>query len=645
MFQKFGEIALPIPVAETFTYELKGPGFEPGMLLDLRFRKKQMQGILLRIHGEVPAFATESIESPGPIVVTADQMVLANWMADYYLAGPGEALSKMFPAPARRNAKAKKVEKKVTRPANFAPRHVLNAEQARAFSDILSMSREGKRKHLLQGITGSGKTEVYVHLLAHILKSGGSAILIVPEISLTLQMVERLRAVFGDEIALLHSGLKPKERWETYASVLKKERRIAVGTRSAIFAPMRPNLIIIDEEHDGSYKEHSTPRYDARFIAAHLADLYGATLVQGSATPRLESKVTAQIHLLNARATGASLSGVEIVSAQESHLSVQLFDALKGALSRKEKSILLLNRRGYYPFLYCKQCKESIQCPRCSVTLPLHKNGYLICHYCGFSRPDDGKCDRCSSPVKRLGLGTQRMEEILLQLFPEARIERLDTDSARNAAVTECIGRFLGGEIDILLGTQMIAKGLDSPDLTVVGVLKADQGLLMPDFRAAERTFALLTQVAGRAGRSKAGRVIFEAMDTDHPILKLAANQDYEAFYKNEIEDRRSAFYPPFSRIARLLIRSEDETESENDAKELAKMLTSTGIFSGGDPDLLGPAPAPIYRVNEQYRNHMIIKATDFDAVHSVLKSVLPVFRKTQKKSYLEIDLDPVDLL
>ncbi|MBL8021628.1 MAG: primosomal protein N' [Leptospirales bacterium] len=643
MFKTFGDIALPIPVAETFTYELKGSGYEPGMLVDLKFRKKQTQGILLKVHNAQPEFETEAIESPGPVVVTEDQIALALWMAEYYLAGPGEALSKMFPAPSRSKHKEAK-QGRAKKQGMSAPRHVLNAEQADAFSKIISLSKAGERKHLLQGITGSGKTEVYVHLLAHSMQNGGRAILIVPEISLTLQMVERLREVFGDEIALLHSGLKPKERWEAYASVLRNERRIAVGTRSAIFAPLRPDLIIIDEEHDGSYKEHSTPRYDARFIADHLSDLYGATLVKGSATPRLESKVTATIHTLSARATGAALSGVEIVSATESHLSVQLFEALKTALSRKEKSILLLNRRGYYPYLYCQQCKESIQCPRCSVTLPLHKSGLLICHYCGFSRPDDGKCDRCHSPVKRLGLGTQRMEEILLQLFPDARIERLDTDSARNSGVTECIGRFLAGEIDILLGTQMIAKGLDSPDLTVVGVLKADQGLLMPDFRAAERTFALLTQVAGRAGRSKAGRVIFEAMDMDHPILKLAADQDYEAFFKGEIEDRRNAFYPPFSRIARLLVRSEDEMSSERDAARLADELRATGIFST-DPDLLGPAPAPIYRVNEQYRNHMIIKATRFEVVHATLKSILPGFRKTQKNSYLEIDLDPVDLL
>ncbi len=643
MFQRFADVWPGLPIAESFTYRVPGSMIEavrPGTIVRVPFRGKIEMAVVVREHGEEPSIKTEEISWAGPVVVNERQIDLAAWVSRQYFSGPGEAIFKMFPdPPARRGAQKNKKDQE------FKTAHTLNAEQRAAF-DAISSSRGqelARRIHLLEGITGSGKTEVYIHLIESVLRSGGCAMFIVPEISLTIQALARLRAAFGDEIALLHSGMRPAERWQSYESLLTGRRRITMGTRSAVFSPLAPDLIIIDEEHDGSYKEHSAPRYDARSVALEIAKREGSIVVLGSATPRLESRSAAQRHVLSSRATGADLSQVEIVPATESHLSPTLFAAMKEALSRKERVLLLLNRRGYFPYLYCKTCRKTIECPNCSVTLPLHRDGILKCHYCGYSRRDDGKCDRCASPVKRLGMGTQRMEEVLLGLFPEARVERIDTDSARGTAVQDCIARFLSGEIDILVGTQMIAKGLDSPDVTVVGVLKADQGLAMPDFRSAERTFALLTQVAGRAGRgAKQGRVFFEALDAEHPILELARHQDYEAFYSREIEDRREAEYPPFCRLIRLLVRSEDEARSEQEADRLHAMLEAV---ADSETKILGPAPAPIYRVNEQYRNHILIKTRDFERVHDRLAEILPEFRRTLKKGYLEIDVDPVDLL
>lgn len=642
MFDRFADVWLGIPLDGPLTYRIP-PSMDvtPGSLVRVPLRGEIEKGVVRSIHTSAPDYEVRDILQAGPVVVTEAQMDLAAWVAEEYFSGPGEAIFKMFPDPPARLSKPASIDHR----SIFRPAHDLNDEQAKAYNGILA-SRSGnleERIHLIEGITGSGKTEVYIHLIRAILTSGGSALLIVPEISLTVQIQRRLKDVFADEVAVLHSGMKPKDRWNSYKSVLEGQRRIALGTRSAIFAPLNPGIIIIDEEHDGSYKEHSSPRYDARAVAVQIAKKSGSLVVFGSATPRLESRSLKNVHRLKARATGAQMSSAQIIPATESHLSPPLFAAMKEALSKQEKVLLLLNRRGYFPYLYCKSCRKTVQCPKCSVTLPLHRDGNLRCHYCGYSRPDDGKCDRCKSPVKKLGMGTQRMEEVLLSLFPDARIERIDTDNARGEAVQDCISRFLAGEIDILLGTQMIAKGLDSPNVTVVGVLKADQGLAMPDFRSAERTFALLTQVAGRAGRADLpGRVFLEALDPEHPVLLMAQKQDYSHFYETELEDRKAAMYPPFCRLIRLLVRGVDESESERDSVKLGELLAG---LPGKSTVVLGPAQAPIYRVNEQYRNHILIKTNDFELVHSALRGILPSFRKSLSKTYLEIDVDPVDLL
>lgn len=655
MFDRYCDVAVGLPFDELLTYRALADT-EPGMLVTVNVRGRHESGIVVRVHGQEPPVRALDLVEQSLRVLSPAQIDLGFWMSDTYYCGPGEAMAKMFPDPVRAPARKKKTKQEASPAlirgtndpafsgsAGYRTEHELNEEQARTFHAILAAG-PGSR-HLIQGITGSGKTELYIHLIREMLGRGESCILLVPEIALTVQMVGRLTRVFGAQIALLHSALTARERWNAYRSLLAGECRIAVGTRSAVFAPVKPGMIILDEEHDGSYKEHSSPRYDARSIAAYYCEKFGTIAVHGSATPRLESRQFSHIHYLSARASGADLSRVEIVQSSESDLTGALFSALKENFETRQKSILLLNRRGYFPYLYCKSCRETQKCPRCSVTLPLHKSGKLVCHYCGFTRADNGKCLTCGSLLKKLGMGTERMEEILLGLFPGAVVERLDTDTARGAAVQDCISRFLAGGIDILLGTQMIAKGLDSPDVTLVGVIRADSGLALPDFRAAERTFALLTQVAGRSGRVKKGRVIFEAIDPENQILRLAAEQNYEAFYRQELEERRLSFYPPFSRILRLLVRAREEQIAETEAERLFAMLSREPSLQGPGIQLLGPAPAPLERLNDYYRHHMIFKAENIDAIAPSVRRIAREFRGTQKKSYLEIDPDPVDLL
>jgi len=631
----------------------------PGMRIEAPFHGSLNEGIVCEITREAPDVEifdiTRTVDTVP--VLTSYQIELASWMAEHYMASLGESLYKMLPAGRRQPAAHRKTK------TQAAARHVLNEEQAKVFGIIkeeIGADHGGKVPvHLIHGITGSGKTEIYIHLILETLARGKGAILLVPEISLTVQMVSRLEEVFRGDLALLHSALTGSVRFGGYISLLRQEKRIAGGTRSAVFAPVKdPGIIIIDEEHDGSYREHSAPRYDARQVAWKRCQDQGAILVLGSATPRLESRAYALrnpqfYHTLAGRATGARLAKVEIVpsSANDIPVSPLLADRIDSCLKKKEQVLLLLNRRGYIPYLYCKSCQLSLSCPNCSVTLNLHNNGMLVCHYCSFSRPDNGLCDRCGSKVRKLGSGTQKLEEYLLRLFPDIILERLDTDSSAYEDVSNAIRRFVDGEIQILVGTQMIAKGLDAPNVTLVGVLQADQGLYMPDFRAAERTFSLLTQVAGRSGRgSVSGSAIFEALNPENPILQYAARQDYEAFYDDEIKNRKALLYPPFSRVLRLLVRSEEESESQKQTERLAGLLKDRLRFqdpaTGLLPQILGPVPAPIFKIHGQYRSHLIIKTDRMNDLRSALYKLTDDFKKSLgEKSHLEIDFDAVDLL
>lgn len=662
-----------LPLNQTFTYRIddeQKSRLLPGMRIVVPFHGKNEEAIALTLHNQpvdYETYAVQEIIDDEP-VLNSTQLELGIWISEYYMAGTGETLFKMFPVgkrkPARRNrnpADISETKKQLT--------HTLNEEQQQIYDLIIKDMNFGNGErgevtpvHLVEGVTGSGKTELYIRLLLSALEQNKEAILLVPEISLTIQLVERLRAIFGEELALLHSGMKNSERFASYMSLIRKEKRIAVGTRSAIFAPLENiGLIIIDEEHDSSYKEHSSPRYDARQAALKRAGNSAGVLVLGSATPRVESRYLAVNHMktgefqfhahrLKKRATGASLPHVRIIQAPPDDIpfSGSMAREIELNLKNGEQTILLMNRRGYAPFLYCEKCKKAVSCPRCSVTLTYHMDGRAVCHYCGFTEHNSDRCGVCGGPLKKRGTGTQKLEDYLLNLFPRARIERLDTDAARDGAILqEVITRLIDGELDILVGTQMIAKGIDAPNVTLVGVLQADSRIALPDFRAYERTFSLLTQVAGRAGRAeKPGRVLMEALNPEGELLQLASRQDYDTFYNEEIVTRREMQYPPFLRLIRLLYRSEERNVAEQHMMELAGALQKV-LEKKGSVDshtILGPVPAPIERMNEKFRFHIIIKTKRMKELRNILAELLPRFRG-KNDSYLEIDFDPVDLL
>ncbi len=479
---------------------------------------------------------------------------------------------------------------------------------------------------LLFGVTGSGKTLVYLEAIRHALAEGRGAILLVPEIALTPQTVSRVRGVFGDDVAVLHSGLSDGERADAWRALRRGERRVAVGARSAIFAPVRDlGVIVVDEEHEASYKNGEAPRYHAREVALVRARLEGARLILGSATPSPESMHRVGPRLrrvdLPERAGAQPLPPVELLDmrvAERLHeagpvpWSTRLDQEVLGALAREEQVLLLLNRRGYAATLQCSACGHVRQCDRCSISLTVHQAPPgLRCHYCGRDAPIPSACPECGGAVQRMrGIGTQQLERFLVTRFPEARLARmdLDTTSAKwsHQAILDRVGR---GEVDILLGTQMIAKGLDFPNVTLVGVIDADTGLHLPDFRAAERTFQLIAQVAGRAGRGpRGGRVIVQTRNPDHYALTTAARHDTEAFLRAELAQRVSPAYPPTVALVNLVISGEEELAVADAAGEVAHWCTGLVQAQRLPIDVLGPAPCALARIKGRWRWHVALR-------------------------------------
>jgi primosomal protein N' (replication factor Y) len=538
----------------------------------------------------------------------------------------------------------------------------LTGEQSLALGRLRALAEARLfRVALLHGVTGSGKTELYLQLSALVLASGRRVLMLVPEIALTPAVLSLFRQMFAERVAIQHSGLSDGERHDQWQRIRRGEIDVVVGTRSAIFAPLdRVGLIIVDEEHDGSYKQEESPRYNARDVAIVRGQRANALVVLGSATPSMESyhnAVTGKYEriVLEQRVLGRPLATVTVVDMREEYaaagpdvvLSRALTQALEARLERREQALVLLNRRGFATSVFCRQCGGTIDCPNCSVSLVVHGEGRsrrAQCHYCNYSAQVPGACPLCAAPyLEQAGFGTERVEAEIRGRFPEARVARMDRDAIRRkGALGSLLSRFSDGEIDILVGTQMIAKGHDFPRVTVVGVISADVGLGVADFRASERTFQLLTQVAGRAGRGEEpGEAIIQTLYPDHYSVQLACRQDYPAFYERELRFRQAMRYPPAVSVINAIVRGRTFAAAMDDAAALAARMRQRE--EPGEFRVLGPAPAPLGKLRGEYRAQVLVKSPNRRKMREALQAAIADRPELARRT--TIDVDPLSVL
>ncbi|MEO6864774.1 MAG: primosomal protein N' [Gemmatimonadaceae bacterium] len=748
------EVALPVPLFQTFVYSLDGEydhEARVGSRVLVSFRKRQEIGIVVALDAMSPArgvVKAVSVIPDGEPALDDSLLALAQWISDYYVVPVGLVLRTMLPAlltgaaqpqPSQKTRRVVRIRDDIPtllqREKAFArapqqralfelieslggatsvehlleqlqfspsvlkgleqralitierervgrdpfamrigrvePRHVPSPEQSAVIGRMKS-ARSGE-VFLLHGVTGSGKTLVYIELLREIVeRQGKTAIVLVPEIALTPQTVDRFRAVFGDDVAVLHSALSDGERYDAWLALKRGEKRIAVGARSAVFAPLS-NLgaIIVDEEHESSYKQGETPRYHARAAAIVRATQAGATVVLGSATPSLESWTSAvaekfTLLTLPDRVGGATLPAIAVVDLRKALpaaapqageddyqrvVTAPLDAALHTRLERREQSILLLNRRGYSAFVQCETCGNVATCPNCSITLTYHRSPErLVCHYCMHQEEPQRACKRCGGvTLRRRGLGTQQVERLICERFPSARIARMDVDTTSGKwAHAEILDRVGAGEVDILLGTQMIAKGLDFPNVTLVGVIDADVGINLPDFRASERCFQLLSQVAGRSGRgAKGGEVIIQTRVPTHHAVKYAVSHDYATFVAEELAGRVQPPYPPNNRLANIVFSGNNESSVADlaiaGAAWLRRLLRSR---EGAGLTIVGPAPSAVERIKTRWRWHVLLKSEHPHELTRVGRYFLERFAVPARDGLrVTFDRDPVTLL
>jgi primosomal protein N' (replication factor Y) (superfamily II helicase) len=531
----------------------------------------------------------------------------------------------------------------------------LTEEQSAAIKPILTaLSQKEHVVFLLYGVTGSGKTEIYLQSIQRVLEDGREGIVLVPEISLTPQMVNRFKGRFGDQVAVLHSGLSVGEKYDEWRKIQRKEVKVVVGARSAVFAPFENlGIIIIDEEHETSYKQEDNPRYHARDVAIERAKKHQCPVVLGSATPSLESFARAEkgvYHLLtlSKRMNDRDLPSVKIVDMREelregnrSMFSRELFEKLQDRLIKKEQTVLFLNKRGHSSFVMCRDCGYVVQCPNCDISLTYHRyNQQMKCHYCGYESVVPTTCPECTSDhIRYFGTGTQKVEEELGKIFPEAKVIRMDVDTtSRKGSHEKLLTEFHEGHADILLGTQMIAKGLDFPNITLVGVLSADTMLHLPDFRSSEKTFQLLTQVSGRAGRHElAGEVVIQTYSPEHYSIELAGEQDFDRFYQQEMMVRKTHKYPPFYYIALITVHHEDLLKVVDVTEKITKFIASR---ISPKAFVLGPVASPIPRINNKFRYQCIIKYKREPKLTETLKAILDHYQSDAHKTGLQVSID-----
>jgi primosomal protein N' (replication factor Y) (superfamily II helicase) len=623
-------------LARPFTYEI-GDDVGKGAVLAIPFGNSRRRGVVVDADAEAPpdvepVAAERVLETLSPALVD-----LALWLADYYGSTPARALALIAPQQRARRGERREVTVSAALPAEPAPAQ-LSESQERALARIQELLADGGGNVLLAGATGSGKTEVYIRACEAALAGGRGAIVLVPEIALTPQTLGRFRARFGDRVALLHSALSEAERRDERERIVTGEASVVVGARSAVFAPL-PSLgvICVDEEHDASYKQESDPRYDARTVAAKRAALEGAVAIFGSATPRPESWQALERLELGGR-IAAPLPTVRVVDLRQETgypLSAPLLAELGRLAERGGKAILLLNRRGMAPALHCRACGATRRCPNCDVAFTLHGDGSLRCHHCGAREAAGETCPACGSPeLARIGAGTQRLERELEKHVPELERIRLDADAvAKPAELRDALERFALADRAVLVGTQMVAKGHHFAGVELAAVVDADTGLGLPDFRAEERTFQLLTQLAGRSGRDAPGRVLVQTFQPESRAVQHAARHDVAGFLAGELERRRALGYPPFRHLVRILVSGPEPADATRALEELKAGLPEF--------ELLGPAP--LLRLRGRHRAQLVGKTDRPRALASRAAALLAAAAPAMRRAGLTavVDVDP----
>ena len=658
------DLVFDIPSEHSFTYLTDEKcEAEVGKRAMVALGRRDCLGYIIAERETLPEGVTEDSVKKIRRVVDSETLFdtndidTARWMAGYYLCSTGQALSVMIPS-GRKMIHPTLPDSDEEGETSLS----MSDEQFAALNAITSVDAgtETGRHSLpemfyLYGITGSGKTEVFLRAAQFMLNAGKSVIYLVPEISLTHQTAKMIGNRFGSQAATLHSGMSPSTRLAEWHRIRKGEAPIVVGPRSAVFAPVQNlGLIIIDEEHDSSYKSGNTPRYHARQVALRRCSQEGARLVMGSATPSAEAwKLMSEKSIkrldLSRRLSGGGMPEIKSVSLAKTEgcLTKELKDEIRITAEMGRQSILFMNRRGFAHFYQCPDCAWEQICKRCSVSLTWHKSrGRCMCHYCGYSEPPPAACPKCGS-VKAgyRGFGTELIEEEVRNTFPGLHLRRVDTDTAaKKGGLEETLSLFKTGVIDILLGTQMVAKGLNFPGVRLVGVILADTGLHLPDFRAAERTFSLLVQVAGRAGRYfPDGKVIVQTLRPEDPVITRSCALDVTGFYNAELSHRKALNFPPFTRLIRFTIRSKDASRADEAIKRLASI---TERLIPKDADILGPAECPIGVINNNKRRHLILRSPKMGALHNAAREILIRYEKGRDlKTYLEVDVDPVSML
>ena len=659
---KIAEVAIDSPLS-SLTYRVPIHNqieIKRGVSVRVPLRSKTISGVVLDVQDQ-PQLQTEfelkDIESldPNRLPLTEQDLSWAKWLSDYYHYPLGQTLAYFFPpaSTSKSHRSAKKADPPET-PSKVS--HTLNPDQKSVFDSIQS-TLGNFSTHLIWGVTGAGKTEVYLELFEANTKSGKQGLFLVPEISLTPQLTRRFEERFPGRVALLHSQLTPKKRREEWQRCLSADCDILIGPRSALFCPL-PNLglIVVDEEHEGSFKQEDHLRYHARDAAIKKAQILNIPIVLGSATPSAESYFQAQsgkykLHTLNNRVDDRPLPDFQIVDLKLNKPRKIISDELKAAIQTeldKHKQVLLfLNRRGMGSQISCSECGEVRFCPDCDISLTLHYHSHLVCHYCNYQETLSETCPSChQGKMQKLGIGTESVEAEIKALFPEARLARADRDEISNRQEMEDLIQSMESfEIDILIGTQMIAKGLDFKRLNLVGVILADLGFHQPDFRANERAFQIITQVGGRAGRHIAtpGKVIVQTLLPQTPTLHHCVQNDYSGFMAWDLESRRELGYPPFGRLAILIIQSPDANLAESTAHNLSHLAQQAAHHSPKKTaEVLGPAPAGIYKLRRHYRQIILIKAKDWLDVQFVVKNTMERCKSSlPKKVQVLIDIDP----